>query len=63
LLESGRQRRRMVSEKINEAEAELIREAAERVLHGESLLGIANDWNARVSRPRSASRGTRRGCE
>jgi hypothetical protein len=53
----------MVSEKINEAEAELIREAAERVLHGESLLGIANDWNARVSRPRSASRGTRRRCE
>ena len=47
LLESGRQRRRIVSEKINEAEAELIREAAERVLHGESLRGIANNWNAR----------------
>jgi DNA invertase Pin-like site-specific DNA recombinase len=42
-----RQRHRIISETINEAEAELVREAASRVLSGDSLRGIAKDWNVR----------------
>jgi len=32
---------------VNRSEAKLVREAAERVLAGESIRGIATDWNAR----------------
>ncbi len=40
-----RQRRRIVSEQLNDQEANLVRVAAARVLAGESLRGIARDWN------------------
>ena len=48
---------------VVEAEAALIREAAERVLAGETLREIATDWNDRKIRPRPARRGTSRPCE
>jgi site-specific DNA recombinase len=45
--EGARRRWRIVGEEIEPAEAELIKEAATRVLRGESLRSIALDWNKR----------------
>lgn len=39
--------RRKIREDLHDAEAPLVREAAERALRGESLRGIATDWNDR----------------
>jgi DNA invertase Pin-like site-specific DNA recombinase len=40
-------RRKIVRDELNEAEAELIREARDRVLAGESLYSICKDWQRR----------------
>jgi site-specific DNA recombinase len=45
--EGARRRWRIVGEELEPAEAELIKEAATRVLRGESLRSIAMDWNKR----------------
>jgi site-specific DNA recombinase len=51
-LGDGAPRRwRIVGEELEPAEAEAIKEAATRVLRGESLRSIAMDWNRRASRP------------
>jgi site-specific DNA recombinase len=47
LGEGGKRRWRIVGEELEPAEAELIEEAATRVLRGESLRSIAMDWNER----------------
>jgi site-specific DNA recombinase len=47
LGEGGRRRYRIIGEEIEPAEAEAIREAAARVLRGESLRSIAFDFNDR----------------
>jgi hypothetical protein len=47
LGEGGKRRWRIVGEELEPAEAELIEEAAIRVLKGESLRSIAMDWNER----------------
>jgi hypothetical protein len=45
--EGARRRWRIVGEELKPAEAELIKEAAKRMLNGESLRSIAMDWNKR----------------
>ena len=51
LGESAPRRWRIVGEELEPTEAEAIKEAAARVLRGESLRGIAMDWNKRGINP------------
>lgn len=43
----GSPHRKITGETLNEAEAEAIRDAAERLLAGESMRSVSADWNAR----------------
>jgi site-specific DNA recombinase len=54
--EGARRRWRIVGEEIEPAEAELIKEAATRVLRGESLRSIAFDFNDRGIKPVAGGR-------
>jgi site-specific DNA recombinase len=51
LGEGGRRRYRIIGEEIEPAEAEAIKEAAARVLRGESIRSIAFDFNDRGIKP------------
>jgi Recombinase len=51
LGEGGRRRYRIIGEEIEPAEAEAIKEAASRVLRGESIRSIAFDFNDRGIKP------------
>jgi hypothetical protein len=51
LGEGGRRRYRIIEEEIEPAEAEAIKEAATRVLRGESIRSIAFDFNDRGIKP------------
>jgi site-specific DNA recombinase len=51
----GRPQYRIIGEELKPAEAELIKEAAARVLRGESLRSIAMDWNERGIKPAGGS--------
>jgi hypothetical protein len=50
-LDCGRRRYRIIGEEIEPAEAEAIKEAASRVLRGESICSIAFDFNDRGVKP------------
>jgi hypothetical protein len=57
LGEGGRRRYRIIGEEIEPAEKEAIKEAATRVLRGESLRSIAFDFNDRGIKPVGAACG------
>jgi site-specific DNA recombinase len=61
--EDARRRWRIVGEELEPAEAELIKEAARRVLRGESLRSIALDWNKRGIKTVGASSTEPKGAE
>jgi len=52
----GRRRYRIIGEEIEPAEAEAIKEAAARVLRGESIRSIAFDFNDRGIKPVAGGR-------
>ena len=56
LGEGGRRRYRIIGEEIEPAEAEAIKEAASRVLRGESIRSIAFDFNDRGIKPVAGGR-------
>jgi len=56
LGEGGKRRYRIIGEEIEPAEAEAIKEAAARVLRGESIRSIAFDFNDRGIRRREVGR-------
>jgi site-specific DNA recombinase len=56
LGEGGRRRYRIIGEEIEPAEAEAIKEAAARVLRGESIRSIAFDFNDRGIKPVAGGR-------
>jgi site-specific DNA recombinase len=56
LGEGGRRRYRIIGEEIEPAEAEAIKEAATRVLRGESIRSIAFDFNDRGIKPVAGGR-------
>ena len=56
LGEGGRRRYRSIGEEIEPAEAETIKDAASRVLRGESIRSIAFDFNDRDIKPATGGR-------
>jgi site-specific DNA recombinase len=56
LGEGGRRRHRIIGEEVEPAEAEAIKEAAARVLRGESIRSIAFDFNDRGIKPVAGGR-------
>jgi hypothetical protein len=63
LGEGGRPKYRIIGEEIEPAEAEAIKEAAARVLRGESIRSIAFDFNDRGIKPVGGVGGWGRRCD